>query len=227
MAEVTTLVANKREKAGKGSARAARRDGLVPAVIYGGKKDPEMITLERRELVRLMNKGGFMAHQYEVDINGKKQRVLPRDLQTHPVTDSPQHVDFLRLTKGGTVAMEVPVHVVDEEESPGIKRGGVLNMVRDTVEMEVPSMEIPEYIEISVAGLDVNDQVRISAARMPENCTPTITDRDFVVATISAPSALKAEGEEEEEGETEAAAAEAETDEAAAEGSESDEGDAS
>ncbi|MBB4212320.1 large subunit ribosomal protein L25 [Rhodothalassium salexigens DSM 2132] len=199
MADVTTIVAVKRDRAGKGSARAARREGLVPAVIYGGKKKPEMITVERRELVRLMNRGGFMSHQYEIDVDGKKTRVLPRDLQVHPVTDTPIHVDFLRLTKGGTVAVEVPVHVVDQDDCPGLTRGGVLNMVRDTVELDVPSMNIPEMIEVSVKGMDVNDQIRISQAKLPEGCTPTITDRDFVVATISAPSAMKsAEGEEAE-----------------------------
>ncbi|MGF1606850.1 MAG: 50S ribosomal protein L25/general stress protein Ctc [Rhodothalassiaceae bacterium] len=201
MAEVTTIVAEPRDRAGKGSARAARREGRVPCVIYGEKQDPEIITVAQNELIRLINRGGFMNHQYDIEFGGKTERVLPRDLQTHPISDLPMHLDFLRVSKDTKVSVEVPVHVIEQDKSPGLKRGGVLNLVRDTVELVAPAGRIPESIEISVAGLDINDQARISRASLPDGVSPAITDRDFVVATISAPSALKSqEGEAAEDG---------------------------
>ncbi len=220
MADILSLEAEPRAKAGKGSARAARRAGRVPAVIYGARKAPEMITLNRNDLIRILNRGGFLAHQFEVKLGDRTERVLPRDIQFHPVTDMPLHVDFLRLAKGATVTVEVPVHFTDHKDSPGLKRGGVLNIVRHEVELLVPATAIPETVEVSLAGLDINDAVKISSVSLPDGCRPTITDRDFTIATITAPSAVKSEAEEAAEAE----AAAAEEAEAAEEGEEESEG---
>lgn len=198
MAEVQTLAVEPRDKAGKGSARAARREGLVPAVIYGGKKAPMMVIIKKNELIRLINRGGFMSSRYELHVSGKKEQVLPRDVQTHPVTDMPLHVDFLRLSKGQTISVNIPVEFVGEEESPGIERGGILSVVRHDIELNVPATDIPDNIVISVAGMEINDSVKISDITLPEGCEPTITDRDFTIASISAPT-LEPEPEEEEE----------------------------
>ena len=210
MADVHIIAAEPRERAGKGSARAARRDGRVPAVIYGDKKTPIMITLSRNELVKLIKQGGFLTRQYDVKFDGATERVLPRDVQLHPVTDEPLHIDFLRLAKGATVVIEVPVNFVNEEDSPGLKRGGVLNIVRREIELEVPATAIPENIEVDLAGLDINDAVKISAVTLPEGCKPTISDRDFTIAGVVAPSGMKSEEEEAAGEELEGIEAEAE-----------------
>lgn len=211
MADMLTLAAEPRDTVGKGSARAARRAGRIPAVIYGAKKTPQAITVKRNELVAILNRGGFLSHTFEIDVAGKAQQVLPRDIHLHPVTDEPLHVDFMRLTKGAKVTVNVPVHYVDEEESPGLKRGGVLNVVRYEVEIEAPATAIPEALVASLKGLDINDAVRISDVSLPEGSAPTITDRDFTLATVSAPTVMTSE--EEEEGEEAEAAAEAEAEE--------------
>lgn len=221
MADIETLAVEPRERAGKGSSRAARRAGRIPAVIYGDKKSPEMITVAENELVRLMNRGTFLTSLFEIELDGKKQRVLPRDLQLDPVMDNPLHVDFLRLSKGATVVIEVPVQFTNEEECPGLKRGGVLNIVRHTIECNCPAESIPDRLEVSLAGMEINDSIHISQIAMPEGVEPTIADRDFTVATVVAPSGLKSE--EEEAAEAEAALAEGEEGE---EGAEAGEGEA-
>jgi len=230
MAETLTLTAQPRDKVGKGSARAARRQGLVPAVIYGAKKDPQPITVKFNELVAMLNRGGFLSQSIELDVAGKSEQVLPRDIQLHPVTDNPQHVDFLRLAKGARVTVNVPVNFTGEEESPGLKRGGVLNVVRHEIELDVPATAIPEALEVSLAGYEINDQVRSSDITLPEGTELTITDRDFTIATISAPSALTAAEEAETEEEAEAAEegeeGEAGAEEGEAEGGESGAGEA-
>ncbi|HEY8350998.1 MAG TPA: 50S ribosomal protein L25/general stress protein Ctc [Sphingomonadales bacterium] len=197
MSDIATLKAEPRERVGKGSARAARREGRVPAVIYGNKQEPISITVAHNELMRLINRGGFLSSALDIEIKGKKERVLPRDVQLHPVTDWPIHVDFLRLSRDATVNIFVPVHVVNQEASPGIKRGGVLNLVRHEVELTCPADAIPEHIVIDVTGLEVGDSVHISAVKLPEGVTPVIQDRDFTIATIQAPSGLKSEEAEE------------------------------
>ncbi len=201
--QILELEALPREKAGKGSARAARRQGLVPAVIYGAKEPPRLINLRRNALIAIMNRGGFLSHQFEIKLpDGKSERVLPRDVQFHPVTDMPIHVDFLRLAKGTRVEVEVPVQFVNEREAPGIRRGGVLTIVRHEIELEVPADAIPEYIAVDLTGLDIGDAVKISMVKLPEGARPTITDRDFTIATITAPSGMQAEtAEGEAEGE--------------------------
>lgn len=205
MSQTTELSAVVRERVGKGAARAARRQGLVPAVIYGDRKDPQPISLDRRQLERLLQTGSFMSTLCTIDVGGEKTRVIPRDVHFDPVKDFPLHVDFLRLGAGARIAVEIPVHFRNEEQSPGIKRGGVLNVVRHLVELVCPADGIPEGIEVDLTGLDIGDAVHISAVTLPEGVVPTITDRDFTIASIAAPAGLKSEEEEEgEAGEEEA-----------------------
>jgi len=214
MAENTNLTAQARDRAGKGVARALRREGRVPAVVYGDKKSPDLISLGYNEVMRLWNKGTFMSHLVDLDVGGKVQRVIPRDVQLDPVRDFVIHVDFLRLGKGATIAVEVPVHFINEEESPGMKRGGALNVVRHEVELNCPAESIPESIEVDLTGIDVGDSIHISAIQLPGGVTPTITDRDFTIATIIAPKTAEEETVADEEAATE--------EEAPAEGDESE-----
>ena len=218
MAEITTIAAQRRERAGKGPARAARRAGRVPGVIYGSKKDPAMVTLDPRELDRELKTGTFLATIYDVQIDQAKERVLPRDVQFDPVTDRPIHVDFLRVSAASSVTVQVPVNFLNEEESPGLKRGGLLNVVRHEIEMTCRADAIPSSIDVDLTGLDIGDSVHISMISLPDGVTPTIADRDFTIATVAAPTvvleeeaAVVEEGVEPEEG------VEAEREEGAAE----------
>jgi len=204
MSRDATIAVSPRDRAGKGAARAARRAGQVPGVVYGAKKTPEMIAIARGELMRHIRREGFMNTVFSIDLGGRTQKVLPRDLQFHPVTDEPLHVDFLRLTKGATIEIEVPVHFRGQEESVGIKRGGVLNIVRHEIELECDVDAIPEYLEVDISGLDINDSVHASSIALPEGAKLTITDRDFTVASVAPPTVAKTEEEEELEGEEEA-----------------------
>lgn len=199
MAEIRELNVEPRDRAGKGSSRAERRAGLVPAVIYGDKKDPLMIKIKRNDLVRVLKKGGFLTHVMELKVNGDSHKVLPRDLQLHPVTQNPLHVDFLRLSAGATIEIDVPVHFHDHEDSPGLGRGGVLNVVRHTIEVEAPMDAIPEGFDLSLEGMDIGDSLHVSAIKLPEGVTLTVTDRDYTIATIAAPSQEKTAEELEEE----------------------------
>ncbi len=200
MAEINIIAAQRRERAGKGPARAARRAGRVPGVIYGSKKDPAMVTLDPRDLDRELRTGSFMATVYDVQVDQDKERVLPRDVQFDPVTDRPIHVDFLRVSATTSVTVQVPVNFLNEEESPGLKRGGLLNVVRREVEMICQADAIPSAIEVDLTGLDIGDSVHISMIALPDGVAPTIADRDFTVATIAAPTVAQEE-EEAEEGE--------------------------
>jgi large subunit ribosomal protein L25 len=213
MSQTIELNAVVRERGGKGAARAVRRQGLVPGVIYGDKKEPEIISIDRRELVRLLNFGNFMTTLCSIDVDGAKTRVLARDVQFDPVKDFPIHVDFLRLGKDARIAVDIPVHFLNEEASPGIKRGGVLNVVRHEVELICPADAIPDFIEADLTGYDIGDSLHISAIALPAGVTPAITDRDFTVATIAAPAGLKEEAEE-GEGEAEEDVEETTTEEA-------------
>ncbi len=208
MAAAADMKASARERVGKGAARDLRREGLIPAVIYGEKKPPVAIAISYKETARRVYSGGFMSHILTVEVDGEKHRVIPRDFQLEPVRDFIMHVDFLRVGRNTRLTIEVPVHFLNEEESPGLKRGGVLNVVRHTVEVSCPADSIPESFEFDLTGAEVGDTLHISAITMPEDVTPTITDRDFTVATIAAPSALKSEEDEEAEAEAEEAAAE-------------------
>lgn len=200
MAKVFVIQAENRDSVGKGASRAARRAGFVPAVIYGDKREPRSIQIPLNIIVRLLNRGGFMSHTYQIETDGKiSATVLPRDLQLHPVTDVPMHIDFLRLAEGSTVVMNVPVSIVDDVDAPGVKRGGAITVNRHEIELNVPVDAIPEAIVVSLAGVDLGDSVKISDIELPAGCTPTITDRDFVIAAITAPSSLKSSGPEDEE----------------------------
>ncbi|MGI9385513.1 MAG: 50S ribosomal protein L25/general stress protein Ctc [Methyloligellaceae bacterium] len=185
MAETIELKAAARERIGKGAAREVRRQGRVPAVVYGEKKTPEKISLESRELWQQVKTGTFLSTVFTIDLDGSKTRVIPRDLQLDPVRDFPVHVDFLRLGEGASITVEVPVNFLNEEDSPGLKRGGVLNIVRHAIEVLCPVDAIPERIEADLTGLEIGDSIHISAITLPDGVEPTITDRDFTVATIA------------------------------------------
>ena len=181
------IKANARSQVGKGSARAARRAGLVPAVIYGNKETAIPITLNANQWRQLMNKPGIFSQLINIEVNDKKHFVLPRDIQQHPVSEEAEHVDFLRVTKNATVAVGITVEFVNEDKCTGLKLGGVLNIVRPQVELNCPAIAIPEKLIVDLEGLNVGHTIHISAIELPEGCTPTITDRDFTVATIAAP----------------------------------------
>jgi len=204
MSDIYEIAAEKRERAGKGIARALRREGLVPAVIYGDKKDPEGVSIKIGELNKLFNTGRFMSTLLDIDVDGKKQRVIARDVQLHPVRDDILHADFLRLGKGAKIAVEVGVNFLNEETCPGLKMGGVLNVVRYTVELNCPADNIPESIDLDLAEAEMNDSLHISEITLPDGVEPVIADRDFTIATIAAPAALKSEGSEAEDGDEEA-----------------------
>ena len=199
------LTAQKRETAGKGAARAIRREGQVPAVIYGDKKDPVSISINPKELWKQLHTGQtFFASTGEIQLGKDKETVICRDVQFHPVTDQPLHADFLRLGKDATVTVEVPVTFINEEKSEGMKRGGVLNVVRHEIEVICPATSIPESIEVDLAGLAVGDSVHISSITLPKGVEPTITDRDFTICTVASPSSGEKAATEEDESDEEA-----------------------
>ncbi|TKD51810.1 50S ribosomal protein L25/general stress protein Ctc [Sphingomonas baiyangensis] len=197
MSDTLTLSAETRERVGKGASRALRREGRVPAVIYGNKQDPVSIHVEERALMKLLNTGHFMNSVVMIEGAGAGAvRTLPKDVTFDVVTDRPVHVDFLRIAKNASVTVNVPVNFTDEDDSPGITKGGVLNIVRHEIELVVAADKIPEAIEVSLKGLEVGDSIHISAVTLPAGAEPTIDDRDFTIATVIAPSALKAETQE-------------------------------
>ena len=216
MAETTTFSAEARAASGKGGARRLRRAGRVPGVIYGEKKEQQFISLEARLLKRALGDPHFHSTLCTLQLDGEEVRTLPREIQVHPVTDEPIHADFERVSRGSKVTVTVRVHFVNEEASPGLRRGGVLNIVRREVEIVCPADSIPSEIVVDLAGFDINDSLHISNAALPPGVQPTITDRDFTIATISAPSVMTVEEEEraEAEGEEEEAEEKEEEEEA-------------
>ena len=191
--------AEARSQVGKGSARAARRAGLVPAVIYGNKQSPISITLDANKWRQLMYKPGIFSQLMNIQVNNETHFVLPRDIQQHPVSEEAEHVDFLRVTENATVAVGINVEFLNEDKCTGLKLGGVLNVVRPQVELNCPAISIPEKITVDLEGLNVGHTIHISAIELPDGCTPTITDRDFTVATIAAPRGGIGDSEEETE----------------------------
>ena len=185
--ETIDFKAEARSQVGKGSARAARRAGLVPAVIYGNKQPAIPITINANKWRQLMHKPGIFSQLMNIEVNNEKHFVLPRDIQQHPVSEEAEHVDFLRVTRNATVAVGINVEFINEDKCTGIKLGGVLNVVRAQVELNCPAISIPEKITVDLEGLNVGHTIHISSIQLPEGCTPTITDRDFTVATIAAP----------------------------------------
>lgn len=209
MADVTAFQGEVREHLGRGSSRALRRAGRVPAIIYGDNNENISVSVEIRALQRDLQRGGFTNRLCEIAIGDDSVRVLPREVQVDLVSDVPIHVDFMRLSPRARVRLNIPVVFIDDEESPGIKRGGILNVVRHDIEFYCRADAIPENIVISLDGLDIGDGVHISDVTLPEGAVPTITDRDFTIATIASPSVHveeepeedELEGEEGEEGE--------------------------
>lgn len=193
MAELAELKATAREGTGKLANRALRARKMVPGVIYGGTKKPENVALEYRIVQQHYQTGHFLSTVYTLDVDGKKERVIPREVQVDPVRDFPIHVDFMRVTRASRLDVAVPVLFLNEEASPGLKRGGVLNVVRYDVELSCPAEAIPENIVVDLTGLEIGDAVHISAVKLPEGITPTITDRDFTIATIVGAAAVKPE----------------------------------
>jgi large subunit ribosomal protein L25 len=211
MSDQLTLSAEARERAGKGASRALRREGRVPCVIYGNNEDPQSIHVEEKALMKALHTGHFMNSVVMIDAGGKGAiRTLPKDVAFHPVTDRPLHVDFLRISEHAKITVAVPVHFDNEEASPGLKRGGVLNIVRHELELSCDAAEIPSEIRIDLTGLEVGDSIHISAVTLPKGVTSAIDDRDFTIATVVAPSALKStEGDNETEAAAEEGAEEA------------------
>ncbi len=203
MSDSYVLEGQLRERVGKGAARELRRNAMVPAVIYGDKKDPISIALPYKDLSMKIHGGGFMTTVASIKVDGEEHRVLPKDYQLHPVRDFVEHVDFLRVSKSTIVTVEIPVHFENEEECPGLKRGGVLNIVRHGVEINCPADSIPDNFVIDLLPFELGDSINISTVSLPEGVEPTITDRDFTIATIASPAGLKSE-EEDEEGAPEA-----------------------
>lgn len=201
--DVSKLPVQARDRAGKGAARATRREGLVPGVIYGDKKPPRLIAMQPKHLLAAMHRPGFNTQVFELELDGGKHRVMAQDVQMHPVSDKPIHVDFLRVGADTEVTVHVPVHFLNEDKSPGIKRGGVLNVVRHEVVMIGKPADLPSQLEVDLEGLDVNETIHFSAVKVPAGVRPEITDRDFTVATITAPSGMKSEAAEDEESEGE------------------------
>ena len=195
--ETYELKAETRERVGKGSSRELRRNGLIPAVIYGDKQPPLSIALSTKEVTQRIHAGGFKTTVATIDVNGEKIKVLPKDFQLDPVRDFTMHVDFLRVSGNTHVVVEVPVHFVNEEKSPGIKAGGVLNIVRHAVELHALAGDIPEFLTADLSGLKVGDGIHISHIKLPKGTSPVISDRDFTIATIAVPAAGVKEDEAE------------------------------
>lgn len=194
MATIISMSAEARDRAGKGAARATRRDGRVPAVIYGDKKDPILVSVAPKELIKELNKAGFFNHLIDLKLGGDSHLVLARDVQLDPVTDRPIHVDFLRVGAESTVTVEIPVQFINSDRSPGIKRGGMLNVVRHEVEMICRATDIPESLTVDLNGLNIGDSVHISMIALPAGSKPVISDRDFTIATIVPPIVGEAAG---------------------------------
>ncbi len=227
---MNSLDANIRDNKTKGQLNLIRANGDVPAIIYGGKEENQKISISKKLLKTLIEKENFLSNIITLNISGKSQNVLPREVKYHIITDEPTHVDFLRVLPGVKIKIEVPVNFINQEKSPGLKRGGVLNIVRRKVELKCPSEKIPESLTLDLDGVDIGSSFKISSVKLDPEVTPTIQGRDFVIATLAAPTVMKepekpaeaetAEGEEGAEGAE--ATASADGDKAAAEGAKGD-----
>ncbi len=190
MAATKQLAAAVRSGLGKGAARSVRREGRVPGVIYGGKEAAEPISLDYRELHKMIYAGHFLTTIVELDIAGRRERVIARDYQLDPVKDIPLHVDFFRLQAGSRLKLSIPVHFVNMEDAPGIKGGGALNIVLHAIELMVPGDRIPDSVEVDVGALEINESLHISQVKLPDGCSPTIRGRDFTIASVTPPTTL-------------------------------------
>ena len=209
MSDITTISVSRRENVGKGAARAARRAGIIPAVVYGTEAEPISVGIQELELNRLIKQTGFFSQLFQLDVEGDKMNVLARDLQLHPVTDRAMHVDFLRVAANASITVSVPAAFINEDECPGLREGGILNVVRYDIEVSCRPDAIPEQIEVDLTGFQVGDSIHISSVSLPEGVEVTITDRDFTIATIAAPTKVVETAEE-----TAAAGSEEETEDA-------------
>ena len=204
MAKNIVLTVDIRERTGKGGAREARRQGKIPGVLYGGGQDPVAINLDSIEILKALNSGKFLSNMVTIDHKGDKQSVIPQDVQFHPVTDEALHIDLYRVDENQKVKVEVSVTFTGEDVSPGLKRGGTLNVVRHTVELLVPAGSIPDTLTADVSELEIGDNVKISNIDLPKGAEPTITDRDFTIATIASRGGAVETDSEDEAGEEEA-----------------------
>jgi large subunit ribosomal protein L25 len=200
MAEMPVIEATSREGSGKGAARAARRDGFVPGVVYGGGKYPVSINIKRNALLKSLKAGRFLSTLINLKVDGEDNQVICRDVQRDVVKDLPIHADFLRLSQNSRLRLMIPVEFINEDACPGLRKGGVLTVVRKEVELNVVASDIPDHVTVDLTGLDIGDTVKISDITLPEGTRPTITDRDFMIANVSAPSVLIAEEDEEAAG---------------------------
>ena len=207
---MSNLKAIKRENTSSGSNNKLRSEGLIPAILYGGKEANKNISIEKKDIKNLIHSDTFLSKVLELDIDGKKEKVIPRDVAFNVVSEEPIHIDFMRIVSGKKIILEIPVKFINHPDSPGLKRGGVLNIVRRKVELKCPAENIPDEIIIDLAGTDIGTSIKISSVKLPENVIPTITDRDFVIATVASPTVMK-EPEKPAEGEAAAEGAEGET----------------
>ncbi len=213
---MNNLKALKREKLTSGSNNKLRANGFIPAILYGGKDPNQNISVSKKELSSIINSDTFLSKVLEIELEGKKEKVIPRDVSYNVISEEPVHIDFMRIVSGKKIILEIPVKFINHPDSPGLKRGGVLNIVRRRVELKCPAESIPDEIVVDLTGTDIGTSIKISSVKLPESVMPTITDRDFVVATVAAPTIIKepekpaeeapAEGAE---GETQAEGAEA------------------
>jgi large subunit ribosomal protein L25 len=206
---MNNLKATKRESTSSGSNNKLRSEGLIPAILYGGKDSNQNISVKKKEIKNIINSETFLSKVLELDIDGKKEKVIPRDVAFNVVSDEPIHIDFMRIVVGKKIILEIPVKFINHPDSPGLKRGGVLNIVRRKVELKCPAENIPDEIVVDLAGTDIGTSIKISSVKLNENVVPTITDRDFVIATVASPTVIK-EPEKPAEGETAAEGAEGE-----------------
>ncbi len=188
---MSVLKATKRQNLSSGSTNKLRVDGFIPAILYGGKDPNQNISISKKEISNIINSETFLSKVLELDIDGKAEKVIPRDVAFHVVSEEPIHIDFMRVVSGKKIILEIPVKFINHPDSPGLKRGGVLNIVRRKVELRCPAENIPNEIVIDLTGADIGTSIKISSVKLPENVVPTITDRDFVVATVGAPTVIK------------------------------------
>ena len=188
---MNNLKAIKREISSSGSNNKLRSEGLIPAILYGGKEANKNISIEKKDIKSLIHSDTFLSKVLELDIDGKKERVIPRDVAFNVVSEEPVHIDFMRIVSGKKIILEIPVKFINHPDSPGLKRGGVLNIVRRKVELRCPAENIPDEIIIDLTGTDIGTSIKISSVKLPENVIPTITDRDFVIATVASPTVMK------------------------------------
>ena len=188
---MSNLKAIKRESISSGSNKKLRAEGFIPAILYGGKDPNQNISINKKDISGIINSDTFLSKVLELEVDGKKQKVIPRDVAYNVISEEPIHIDFMRILSGKKIILEIPVKFINHPDSPGLKRGGVLNIVRRKVELRCPAENIPNEIVIDLTGTDIGTSIKISSVKLPENVIPTITDRDFVVATVAAPTVIK------------------------------------